>query len=145
MWGLGIRVTPTELFCLLLGSKCKEDREWPNFNASDLRLTSPAKYPFSTSRISLGNWNKIGSFPPQRGHLESLSMDRNLSLTVKSLWCLFMLTKGMWAFWAAAGIGVFLDPAPDIGSEGEIYRLGDVHCELTLLLDKLDRFQSVQL
>lgn len=51
----------------------------------------------------------------------------------------------MRAFWAAAGIGVFLDPTPDTGSEGEIYRLGDVHQELTLLLDKLDRFQSVQL
>lgn len=35
--------------------------------------------------------------------------------------------------------------APDAGSEEEIYRPGDVHPELTLLLDKLDRFQSVQL
>ena len=56
-----------------------------------------------------------------------------------------MHTKGMWALWAAAGIGVFLDRAPDIGSDGEIYSLGDVHRELTLLLDKLDRFQSMQL
>lgn len=56
-----------------------------------------------------------------------------------------MRTKGTGAFWAAAGIAFFLDPAPDIGSEREIYRLGDVHRELTLLLDKLDRFQSVQL
>lgn len=48
---------------------------------------------------------------------------------------------------AAAGIAGFSAPAPapDIGSEGEIYRLGDVHRELTLLLDKLDRFQSMQL
>lgn len=53
--------------------------------------------------------------------------------------------QGNPAFWAAAGSGFFLDPAPDFGSEGEIYRQGDVHRELTLLLDKLDRFQSMQL
>lgn len=53
--------------------------------------------------------------------------------------------QGNVGFGAAAGIGVFLDPTRDIGSEGEIYRLGDMHCELTLLLDKLDRFQSMQL
>lgn len=60
---LGIRVTPTESFCWLLGSKYNEDKEWPNFNASDLRITSPAKYHFSTSRISLGNSNKNWFLP----------------------------------------------------------------------------------
>lgn len=59
--GLGIRVTPAEVFCLWFGSKYNQDKKkggGPNFNASDLRITSPEKYHFSTSRISLGISNK---------------------------------------------------------------------------------------
>lgn len=56
-----------------------------------------------------------------------------------------MRTEGIQLSEQLQAAGFFLDPAPDLGSEGEIYRQGDVHRELTLLLDKLDRFQSKQL
>lgn len=53
--------------------------------------------------------------------------------------------RGNVGFQSSCRLWRLLDPAPDVGSEGEIYRLGDAHRELTLSLDKLDRFQSVQL
>lgn len=64
---------------------------WPNFNASDLRVTSTAKYHFSSCRIP--NKKKKSSSPPQRGHLDCLSMSRNLP-GCEDLCCLLVSTMG---------------------------------------------------
>lgn len=102
----------------------------PNFNVSDLRITSTVRYHFSPCRIPNKN-QLLSSSERTSGQFineqEFVSQQRACDVSLHA-------PRESWAFRASAHIGVFfpLTQPLDRRSEHEIYGLGDVRHELTL-------------